>query len=56
MSGLFQVMIRFSLETESLFTSVEGINEYVTDTPNEENDQSKKENPPDQWPKTGSIE
>ena len=54
MTGLFQVMVRFSLETESLFTSVERIHEYVLECPNEEEGKQFK-SISDQWPESGDL-
>ena len=54
MTGLLQIAIRFGLETESLFTSVERIKEYINEPTDDE--RSQKQNKPTSWPQSGDIE
>ena len=55
LTGLFQVAVRFSVETESNFTSVERINEYITECEPEARDEDKLKNVPSTWPSAGNI-
>ncbi|XP_077967877.1 ATP-binding cassette sub-family C member 5-like isoform X2 [Styela clava] len=55
MTGLFQVCVRFSVETESYYTSVERVVEYITGCPSEAPRKIKKSRPPQEWPSRGEI-
>lgn len=55
MTGLFQVCVRFSIETESLFTAVERIDDYIENCPHEVDPKKKLKSPPKSWPNKGSI-
>ncbi|XP_076803641.1 ATP-binding cassette sub-family C member 5-like [Clavelina lepadiformis] len=55
MTGLFQICVRFSVETESYFTSVERINEYINDCPSEVEPGKTFKKPPKNWPQKGEI-
>jgi len=57
LTGLFQVCVRSSVETESNFTSVERINEYITDCqPEEEQDEDHgKLSVSQNWPQEGAL-
>lgn len=56
MTGLFQVCVRFSVETESYFTAVERIVEYIHACPSEAPRKIKGSRPPKTWPSQGKIE
>ena len=55
MTGLFQVCVRFSIETESLYTAVERIDDYIENCPHEVDPKKKLKAPPKSWPNKGSI-
>ena len=55
MTGLFQVCVRFSVELESYFTSVERINEYILTCPSEAAGQKLTKQVSKQWPDKGEI-
>jgi len=56
MTGLFQICVRFSVETESYFTSVERITEYIKScTPEEPPNKQLKPPPSRNWPDRGEI-
>ncbi|XP_076803635.1 ATP-binding cassette sub-family C member 5-like isoform X2 [Clavelina lepadiformis] len=55
MTTLFQVCVRFSVETESYFTSVERINEYIKQCFSEVEPGKAFKNPPEDWPQNGEI-
>jgi len=55
-SGLFEVCVRFSVETESYFTSVERICEYIKIcNPEEPSDKTIMRPPSKDWPEHGGI-
>lgn len=55
LTGLFQVCVRFSIETESLFTAVERINDYIVNCPHEVEPDKRVDVPQRSWPDKGSI-
>lgn len=55
MTGLFQVCVRFSVETEAYFTSVERVVEYIRGCPSEAPRRINKNRPPKEWPARGEI-
>ena len=55
MTGLFQICIRFMIETESLFTSVERVRDYITKCPSERPHIVEDNRPSPDWPKGGDI-
>nr|XP_002124642.4 multidrug resistance-associated protein 5-like [Ciona intestinalis] len=55
LTGMFQVCVRFSVETESYFTSVERVNEYITTCPSEQPVDKQTKEIPKNWPHKGEI-
>ena len=55
MTGLFQVCVRFSVELESYFTSVERINEYIKNCPSEVPSDMSLDSVAKDWPEKGEI-
>lgn len=55
-SGMFQFTTRQLAEVEARFTSVERINNYIEDVPQEASAVLPKTDPPDEWPQHGKIE
>ena len=56
MTGIFQVMVRFSIETESYFTSVERIVEYIKTCESEVSAVKAVTSVSKSWPQEGAIE
>ena len=47
--------VRFSVELESYFTSVERINEYIQTCPSETNEEEELDTVAESWPEKGEI-
>jgi len=55
MTGMLQLFVRYAIEAESLYTSVERLQEYV-DCCSSEGDSVPADNrPPENWPAGGKI-
>ena len=55
MTGLLQVGVRFCLELESFFTSVERVYEYIDTCPQEESDDKYRRTTSNNWLEKGEI-
>ncbi|XP_078483628.1 ATP-binding cassette sub-family C member 12 [Ciona intestinalis] len=55
LTGLLQVHVRFLVEVQALYTSVERVRDYITNCPSESTSVIAESTPPKVWPTHGKI-
>ena len=55
MSGLLQITVRLTAETEAIFTSVERLVHYIDNLKQEAPSSIPEKKPADDWPREGSL-
>ena len=55
MSGLLQITVRLTAETEAIFTSVERLVHYIDNLKQEAPNSIPEKKPADKWPAEGSL-
>ena len=55
MSGLLQITVRLTAETEAIFTSVERLVHYIDNLKQEAPSSISEKKPADDWPGEGSL-
>uniref|UniRef100_H2YWQ0 ABC transmembrane type-1 domain-containing protein n=1 Tax=Ciona savignyi TaxID=51511 RepID=H2YWQ0_CIOSA len=54
-TGLLQIFVRFLIELQAMYTSVERVRDYITNCPAEASGTSTLVSPPPSWPEYGRI-